>query len=150
MKYLLLLLVSFSVQAIEFKVIGPCTDKPLLQSRVSGTFSNVGELTIKTLKNLHIPHSGTEAGIVSIYKTPVGDAALEVLSDYEMRAYGWCYSVDGVSPEIYPDEVPVTSETKSITWHYGFAHYYKGEWISQCTPANSVKPDFICQEKPQD
>lgn len=113
---------------------------------VKEVYSNVGALSIGTLKKMNIPFKGSEAGLASVFNTPTGDDALEILSDYEMRAYGWCYSVDGVAPEIYPDEVPLTDKTKVVTWHFGFARYYKGEWVTQCTPAYSVRPDFLCSK----
>lgn len=147
MKYILLLLVSFSVSAVELSFIGPCSKTPVMTVDVSKNFKNIGELTVKTLTKMNVPFIGSEEGLASIFNTPIGDGALEILSDHEMRAYGWCYSVDGVAPEIYPHEVPVTHKTKTITWHYGFARYYKGEWVTQCTPAYSVKPDFLCPKE---
>jgi hypothetical protein len=105
----------------------------------------VGELTIAILTQFKIPFKGSPEGLITAFHTPTGDDSVEILSDVELRAYGWCFSVDGVSPELYPHEVPLTHETKSITWYYGFAHYSKGEWISQCTMAHTVKPQFLCK-----
>lgn len=144
-KLILLTLLSFSSHAVELKFIGPCDENFIMRTLVTEEFSNVGELTVATLTKFSIPFKGTHEGFNSIFNTPTGMETMEVLSDEEMRAYGWCYSVDGVAPEVYPHEAPVTSETKTITWTYGFAHYYKGEWISQCTPAYKVKPAFLCQ-----
>ena len=89
---------------------------------------------------------GTHEGLNSVFNTPVGMEALEVLSDTEMRAYGWCYSVNGVSPEVFPHQVPLNPEIKEITWTFGFAHYYRGEWITQCTPAYTIRPAFLCKK----
>jgi hypothetical protein len=135
---------SYAV-AVEIKFIGPCQKDPIISMQVSDTFSNVGELTVATLIKYKLPFKGNAQGINSIFNTPTGLEALEVISDIEMRAYGWCYSVDGVAPEVFPHEVRVTSKTQSIVWHYGFAHFYKGEWITQCTPAYTVKPSVMCQ-----
>ena len=139
-------LISLSSFALEIKFIGPCEERFIMRAEVKENYSNVGELTIATLTKLGIPFKGSPEGLSSAFNTPTGDDSLEILSDDEMRAYGWCFSVDGVSPEVYPHQVPVTSETKSIIWHYGFAHYYKGEWITQCTPAHTIKPAFICKK----
>lgn len=138
--------ISFSAEAIELKFIGPCEDAFIMKTEVTETYENVGELTIETLKKFSIPHSGTPAGLASAFETPVGDESVEVLSETEMRAYGWCYSVDGVAAEVYPDETPVTPETKSIVWHYGYARFTNGEWITQCTPAWEIKPAFLCKD----
>lgn len=145
-KILILLLVSFSAHAIELNFVGPCSKKPVLTVNVPEKFNNVGELTVKTLTKLSIAFIGSEQGIASVFGTPIGDESVEIISDYEMRAYGWCYSIDGFAPEVYPHEVPVTSATKVITWHFGFARYYKGEWVTQCTPSYSVKPEFLCSK----
>lgn len=114
---------------------------------VNESYENVGQLTIETLKKFEIPHTGTYEGLASVFETPTGDASVEVISDVELRAYGWCYSVDGVAPEVYPHEVAITPETRSVVWHYGFARYYKGQWVTQCTPAWKVKPAFLCEDE---
>lgn len=142
----LALLISFSAQAIELKFIGPCDDDFIMKTDVTESYANVGELTIATLSKFNIPFKGTAEGLSSAFETPVGEAALEVVSDEEMRAYGWCYSVDGEAPEVYPHEIAITPETKSIVWHFGFARYFRGQWVTQCTPANSIKPDFLCKD----
>ena len=144
--FILLFIASMNLKAVEITFIGPCDEDFIMKKNVSEAYRNVGELTIGTLKKFNIPFIGTPEGISSIFETPIGDRALEVVSDIEMRAYGWCYSVDGFSPELYPHQVPVYSHTKSIVWHYGFARYYKGQWVTQCTPAHTIKPKFLCED----
>lgn len=147
-KFIILSLIfSFNVQAVVLSVIGPCDKKPIISEVVTGTFSHVGELTIHFLTKNKIPFVGTEQGIHRIYNTPVGDAALEVLSDTEMRAYGWCYYVDKLESAVYADEFPLDDTVKKVEWIYGFAHYKNGEWLSTCRPAFTVKPSFLCGQK---
>lgn len=143
-KIVLALLFSTSVYALELEFVGPCDKIPLMKVQVTAGYPNVGELTVATLCDLNIPFKGSSQGLASVFETPTGMAAVEVLSNEEIRAYGWCFSIDGFSPEVYPHEVPITSETKKITWHFGFARFFKGEWITQCTPAYSIKPAFLC------
>ena len=143
-KFIIALFISLPLFAVEITFTGPCDKNFIMRTKVTETYENVGELTISVLTKYKIPFKGSPEGLVSAFNTPTGDGSVEVLSDVEMRAYGWCYSVDGVSPELYSNEIPITSETKSISWYYGFAHYYKGEWIAQCTPAHTVKPRFLC------
>lgn len=132
--------------ATTLEFIGPCKDEFIMKVTVEEEYDNVGLLTINTLAKFSIPHKGTAEGLVSAFETPVGDQAIEVISNDELRAYGWCFAVDGVAPEVYPHEVPVTSDTKRIVWTYGFARFSKGEWVTQCTPAHTVKPDFLCKD----
>lgn len=145
-KFLLPLLFSFSAYAIEIKFIGPCEDSFIMKTEVTDVYENVGQLTIETLKKFNIPHTGTYAGLSSAFETPVGEEAMEIVSETEVRAYGWCYSVDGISPEVYPDEALITPETKSVVWHFGYARVIQGEWITQCTPAWEIKPAFLCKD----
>ena len=58
---------------------------------------------------------------------------LEILSEREMKAYGWCYSINGEVPEAFPDEVALGPQDK-VVWFFAYAHYLAGEWISQCVP----------------
>ena len=151
MKIIVFLLLSFlscNGLAVELKFIGPCSDQFIMKVNVSDEYSDVGALTIKTLSKFLIPHQGTPEGLVSAFETPFGDDAIEVISNEELRAYGWCFAVDGVAPEVYPHEAPITVETKSVVWTFGFARFFKGEWVTQCTPAHTVRPDFLCKDPP--
>jgi len=131
-----------SLLSVEF--VGPCSSEPLLSATASrDQASTVGELTIQTLDRFTIPYLGTAGGLNSAFGTPIGLDALEVLSDSEMRSYGWCYSVDGVAPEVYPHEIAL-SEVSKIRWFYAFAHYVRGQWVSQCEPAYELVPEFLC------
>lgn len=96
---------------------------------------NLGALTVKALDLLKIPYLGNERGIHTIFNTPVGDEALEIISDREMKAYGWCFTVNDRLEEVYPDEIDIYEDKVNIHWFYGYAHYLAGEWIGQCIPA---------------
>lgn len=145
-KALLLLFFSVSSFAVELKFIGPCQKEFIMRTMVTEEYANVGELTIGTLKKFGIPHAGTAEGLASAFETPVGQEAVEVISENEKRYYGWCFVVDGIAPEVYPHEERITLETKSIVWTFGFAHFKNGQWLTQCTPAHTVKPDFLCKD----
>lgn len=130
--------------ALQFEVVGPCSPKPLFSKIVRTDAVSVGEATVKTFLQHNVPFQGNERGMNSIYETPTDDRTLEIISDREMRSYGWCYEVDGKGPEDFADEVYLTQKTRSIKWFYGFAHYKDGQWISQCEPAHKIKPRAIC------
>lgn len=139
-------LTSFCAQALTIEFVGPCGHKPMLSSQVQATAAKtVGDLTIATLERFRVPYAGNAQGLNTAFNTPIGMDAMEVISDYEMKSYGWCYAVDNAIPEIFPNVFPLSAKIQKITWFYGFAHYYKGEWLSQCEPAWEVKPDFLCK-----
>ena len=134
----------FLVAALSIEFIGPCSVKPLLQSNVSGEFPHVGAVTVSTLDRFEVDYAGNEAGLNSVFGTPTGMQAMEVISDTEMRSYGWCFDVDGRLPEEFPDHVSLQG-VRHVRWFFGFAHYLNGQWVSQCEPAYKVKPAFLCQ-----
>lgn len=140
-KLILCLLVCFSANAVELKFIGPCSDEFIMKTEVTEEFANIGELTVATLSKWSIPFKGDASGLASAFE--YGNY-MENVSATEIRAHGWCYSVDGEAPEVYPNEVVITPETKSIVWHYGFALFKDGQWITQCTPSHTVKPASLC------
>lgn len=133
--------------ATHFIVQDPCTNNAWLNTNVNSTRGqSVGAITLATLKAHSFPFEGSEQGIRSIRKTVTGDNALEVISDSEMRAYGWCFHVNGVEPDVYPDQILIQNENDLIEWFFGFAHYKGGAWISTCNPTSVSRPDFICKK----
>lgn len=145
--FILALLVSVNARALEISFVGPCDKKPIIKEVVSNKFQTVGDLTIHFLNKNRIAYQGSERGINTVFNTPMGDNALEVISDSEMRAYGWCYFVDNLGPDEFADEYPLNDKIKKVEWVFGFAHYKNGEWISNCTPAFTIKPAFICKRR---
>lgn len=125
--------------------IGPCSETPILTHQFDYSDNlTVGDLTIHTLDEFDIPYKGTRQGISAISNSPTGLDAMEVISDNEMMAYGWCYSINGVTPDNYADTVFV-KESDTITWWYGYAHYLDGEWVSSCNPSYLRKSSQFCQ-----
>jgi hypothetical protein len=127
---------------IEFK--GPCFEEPLHSSQVESSFTNVGAVTISELEKSKIPYMGNEIGLHTAFNTPIGMDALEVISDEEMKSYGWCYAVDGEIPEIYPVDYTITKNIRKITWFFGYARYFRGEWTDQCLKAYKNPPAYLC------
>lgn len=139
-----LLLVTSAAHALEIEFYGPCSSKPLLTGLTPAKGKSIGESTMAFLDQNKVPHQGTKHGLNQLYDSPVGDAALEVISDVEMKAYGWCYFIDDVAPEVLPSEFPATG-VKNVKWIYGYAHYLKGEWIAQCRIAYLNPPAKFCR-----
>jgi hypothetical protein len=51
-----------------------------------------------------------------------------------MKAYGWCFRLNGEVPELMANEVTDLRENDVIEWYYAYAHYRGGQWIAQCRP----------------
>lgn len=135
---------TFGAFAIAIQFVGPCSDVPLLETQLKRHFKNVGVATVETLNDSQIPYQGNEQGLNSAFGTPTGLGAIEVISDTEMRSYGWCFKVNDKIPENYANQIPLSSGVNKIEWYFGFAHYLNGEWVSQCEPAYKIRPQFLC------
>lgn len=147
MKYILLslFLMAINAQAATFTFIGACSPEPL--AKLSYNFkgkTNVGQGTLAVLSRAGIPYQGTARAMNSIFNTPVGLDAMEVISDTEMMAHGWCYSVDGVQPEYFADEVEIDNYA-NVLWWVGYAHYIEGKWVSQCELSHTRRPLEFCK-----
>ncbi|MAF77510.1 MAG: hypothetical protein CME60_05055 [Halobacteriovoraceae bacterium] len=142
----LLLLIKCSLAlGAEIEIIGPCDREPVFVDTLEAASNdNVGSFSVRFFDYYEIEYIGSERGMNSILGTATGMDALEIISDQEMMAYGWCYSINGESPEVYPDQVSLTDKDKVIWW-YGYAHYLAGEWITQCTPSYERQSDSICK-----
>jgi hypothetical protein len=136
----------FNAYAINYEVIGPCSIKP----RESGTFNvddlkiSVGITSVNIFDQQNIPYQGSAAGFNSIINTPTGLDSIEVLSDTKMRAYGWCFSVNGVVPEVMASDYLFTSNDDKLIWFYAYSTYEKGEWLDYCVPSYQVKAAQFC------
>ncbi len=139
----LLFFSSPSAFALSYEIVGACEERPLYQGQHPAGAASAGAATIEILEKLGLPFQGSEGGINSILHTPVGDEALEILSDTEMRAYGWCFEVDGLQPDVMPDKIPLRGSER-LRWFYAFSHYKAGEWVSYCEPAYLVRPASLC------
>lgn len=128
---------------IALEIIGPCSQKPLHRLNLLEGLT-VGEATVKTLSARRIPFQGNDRAINTIVNIPTQDQTLEILSNSDMRAYGWCFDVDGEIPEEYADQIPLHEGMKKIRWFHGYAEMKGGQWVSQCQETAKLKPTFLC------
>lgn len=136
-------LMAHGAFAAQIVIQSPCSEEPWLVADIEGRERNVGALTIEALESNGIQFVGSESGINSIRDTVTGQAALQIISDSEMHAYGWCFRVNDVEPNTFPHKI-VARDGDVIHWIFGFAHYKDGTWISNCTPTHIAKPEYIC------
>ncbi|WP_417336428.1 hypothetical protein [Halobacteriovorax marinus] len=147
MKYLVTLLILFSANtmATRFEIINSCKSTPIFSTVVTDSYQSVGELSLNVLAQNNIPTLASDYGISQIYNSPIGLDAMEVLSDTMMRSHGWCYSVDGMLPEVLMNEFTLTGSEKVIAWFMGYSTYIgnpmTGEaiWEGQCIPSYSLE-----------
>jgi hypothetical protein len=140
----LLVIISFNAFATKLIVRERCSKEIQFEVEFE-SLSSVGAITKILFEEYHIPHLGTSQGMNSIFHSPTGSDAVDVIGRNHMRAYGWCYKVDGFEPSEYPDKYPVSKETKEILWFFGYATYKDGQWITQCKPAYNTPNSSVCK-----
>lgn len=152
MKYLLPLLVFLSgaaAFAINVKIYGPCSESPVFQAEENvDARTSLGAFSVQVFEKYDIPYIGSELGFNSIINTPTDRKSIEIVSKTELRAYGWCYSVDGKVPEQMPHEIFFTPESTGLVWFYSYSTYKNDQWQDDyCTPAYHVKAPQFCGNK---
>ncbi|WP_413558777.1 DUF4430 domain-containing protein [Bdellovibrio sp. HCB209] len=144
---LLFILAPLSANAITWKVIGACSETPLYQGTATADLKqSVGHNTIQIFDTNNVHYYGVAEGISSINDTPVGLDAVEVVSDTLMRAYGWCFTVNGEIPLAMPHKVSFKSQNDELVWFYGYSTNDKNQWIDMCVPGTNIKPDQFCKK----
>lgn len=141
---LTLSIISFASRGAVLTVDNFCGGDALFQQKVElSDRTTVSQLTLSLFEMNNIPFIGADAGLNSIFNTPTGMDALEVLSDTQMRAYGWCYTVDGKLPENLMNQELINDESE-VHWFFGFSFYDAGIWTSYCTPATAEHSLSLC------
>lgn len=137
MKLILLsLLFAFPSFAVTVRVVGP-QNSVMMETQVQSELpTHLGIVTVNAFDQESLKYEGGPYGITKINEL---GGKMEVLSDTEMKAYGWCFSIDGLVPETMADETEVTSPDSVIVWFYAYAHYKDGQWIGQCVPADQTR-----------
>ncbi|MCO4753188.1 MAG: DUF4430 domain-containing protein [Bacteriovoracaceae bacterium] len=144
---LLVLTIASNSYAAKISFIGPCDSKPIFKTQIKIEDEiSVGAFTVKALEQNDIPFKGSEGGMNSIFNTPIGLDAMEVLSDTEMLSHGWCYSVNGVEPRVFTSNY-IIEDKDEVLWWFGHARYIEGEWVSQCIPTHTIDSELFCNDK---
>jgi hypothetical protein len=137
MTFLILLLsiaLAFEAQAVQVRIVGK-NSTTVFESEVTAQFpTNVGNLSIEAFDAGGVPYEGGASGVSKIFDM---GQDIEIISDWEMKAYGWCFSIDGLVPDTMADTTPVTNQESIIQWFYAYAHYDRDNWIAQCVAHDS-------------
>lgn len=140
--------ISISSYAISYSVIGPCSSTPVYFGNfdVQNFKESAGKISVDIFDQNKIPYTGSEAGFNSILNTPTGLDAMEVLSDTKMRAHGWCYTVNGIGPDVLASDYFLSSNDDKIVWFFGYSTYDRGQWTDYCVPSYKVKAKQFCSK----
>lgn len=137
---------SNQAQAVYFNVIGACSKKSVYSGSFKTDLSeSVGKISMDIFDFHKIPYVGSQSGMVSIIDSPVGLDAMEVISDTKMRAYGWCFSINGVIPDVLASESFFTNQNDVLIWFYAYSTYDRGNWTDYCVPSYEIKAEQFCK-----
>lgn len=144
----IILMLYQPLSAQTWEVIRPCAKEAYATHQLTQADlkESLGDLTLRLLNHYQIDFQGTAQGINQIDESPVGLEAMDVISDTEMFAYGWCFRVNRVVPELYANQVKIPNLQTKIQWYYGYAHYRAGEWIAQCVDSYLQRKSDFCQQ----
>ncbi|PIP93079.1 MAG: hypothetical protein COW00_19095 [Bdellovibrio sp. CG12_big_fil_rev_8_21_14_0_65_39_13] len=90
---------------------------------------HLGIPTLELLNQSGLDFEGGSYGVKSI--SGLGNK-IESVSSTEMKAYGWCFSIDSQVPETMIDETFASTQDSQLRWFYAYAHFKNGQWIAQC------------------
>lgn len=127
-----IIILCFSVNqasALSFSVIGKNREVLLQQEKLVVLPLSVGQISLDIFNQEKVPYVGGVYGFAGLFGI---EQDVEVISDSEMKAYGWCYSVDGLIPASMADQLMVDRQESVLEWFYAYAHYKNGIWVGQC------------------
>ncbi len=132
--------------AVQFAVTGACSERPLIQGDFKTDLEeSVGKISLEIFDFYNVPYQGTAHGLNSIFNSATGLDAMEVLSETKMRAYGWCFSVNGVVPDVLASETFFSKQNDYLHWFYAYSTYDQGVWTDYCVPAHTIKSQQFCK-----
>jgi hypothetical protein len=151
-KLLSILLISMSLEAycaFWIEIVNPCVNVPSVFEEVDiFAPAKMNEVVNFFFPNFGIPYLATESSMLHIFHTPYGDEAMEMVNSNHFRFYGWCYSVDGVIPDVTMDQFTVDPYyVHHIRWFYGFVELINGQWGEYCQALYNHPDRFICADK---
>ena len=136
---------SFASRGATLIVEDFCSANPLLDVQVEVAESmTVSDFTLQQLQSSNIAFQGAKEGINSILSSPTGMVALDVLNDQEMRAFGWCYTVDGQLSDAFMHQQPITNQSV-VRWFFAYSYYQSGVWTDFCLPATYATSLGLCR-----
>jgi hypothetical protein len=134
--------------AVEVEIKNPCVERPILKENVNdlGINATAYSVTKELIERNEIESVLAYDGVISVGGYVHDDKKLEIVSDKKMRAYGWCFSVNGVIPDAMSDQVLVAKEDR-IDWFLSYSTYDSGYWVDYCVPVsgNLEAASFICE-----
>lgn len=131
---LMILLWASPASAIEFEVQGRGGEVLGKSSPVVQLPATIASLTRPELDALSLASDADENGVTEI--AGLGTAIDIDPVDGNGRYYGWCFSINGVTPaNLMAYEAFAHEQTDRVVWFYAYAKQFPDGTWSMCEPA---------------
>lgn len=129
--FLFFIFLTLPTYGVTLKVIGK-SNATLFSEELSFEYPlTVGQASLNFLEKNQISYTGDDSGLAMINGL---SSDMEIISDSELKAYGWCYRLNDIVPDAFANQILVTKQSDEIIWFYAYAHYVDGLWVKQCVP----------------
>lgn len=128
------------------RVFGPCSQTPVYSLEFNAQkYETVSDVTLEFFKRNKVIFSGDDRSIQTLLGLPGPEQNIEIMGNAHFRYYGVCYSVNGQTAEVYPNEYYLKSGDL-IDWYICSIESKNGIWEENYLASHLVKPDFLCKK----
>lgn len=143
-----LFFVASTAYSASLSFTGACQEDPLLSIALLKHNTNLGKLTVVSLRENEIEFEADEDSIKIMFNLNTSGVIETVnedpsLTKSQIRFYGWCYEVNGEILPILASDYEVKAND-NINWFYGYSLYDAGQWGEMCQKAYLIRPRFLC------
>jgi len=133
---LILLSLGLNLHAITWDVVGkgknPIARGTILDTDLAQSAGALVESSMRQSPLLNFDGDETGIGQLNGLKSETTFSTEEKW----VKAYGWCYSINGIVPNDYAHKVFFNAITDHLRWFYAYAYYFDGKWLAMCIPYN--------------
>ena len=146
---ILSLLLIQSAHAVTLSVYQPQAVRVVgmnLGTKVVG--KSVGDATITALNAKAQVSNFTYTGDASYISSMNGlTQKTETLPNGDIKASGWCFTLNGVLPDMAASQIKITAESDEIVWYYGYMLRAAGEWQKNCIAEDQATQQVLLKLK---
>jgi hypothetical protein len=144
-----LIMMISSLYAAQIQIKDPCQTIDFISDQIQllSIDTSVGKITEMALEKSKINYQLNSGSLLSVQSIPSENQKIQIINDYELNAFGWCYKVNDEIPMVLPDDFILKNSDK-INWYIGFTSYNKGNWGSMCLDieSNLAAKKYFCED----
>jgi len=138
-----------SAHAVSISVYQPQAVRVLgmnLGSKVVG--KSVGDATVSALNAKASLSNFTFSGDANYISAINGlGEKTETLPNGDLKAYGWCFTLNGALPDQAASQTKINAESDEIIWYYGSMSRISGQWQTNCVADDQPTQQVLLKVK---